>query len=147
MLIHFWNSVTEAFEKEKFLWIINKVKGLIKISFLFFFVGLLISFFQENILFLWLGENNLNLESSTFYLYTVYLLFHCVNAVFVNIQNGLGLLKIQIITAVFALITYIAACYFVDIVYYGYNVLIIIKVAVMGISLVSNSFILKQLKR
>jgi O-antigen/teichoic acid export membrane protein len=147
LLIHFWNSVTEAYEKTKFLWILNKVKILIKISFLFFFVGLLISFFQENILFLWLGENNLNLISSTFYLYTVYLLFHCINAVFVNIQNGLGFLKIQIITAILALIIYIMTCYFVDIVYYGYNVLIMIKIAVMGLSLVLNSFILKKLKR
>jgi O-antigen/teichoic acid export membrane protein len=147
LLIHFWNSVAEAYEKTKFLWILNKVKILIKISFLFFFVGLLISFFQENILFLWLGENNLNLISSTFYLYTVYLLFHCINAVFVNIQNGLGFLKIQIITAILALIIYIMTCYFVDIVYHGYNVLIMIKIAVMGLSLVLNSFVLKKLKR
>ena len=146
LLIHFWNSVTEAFENADFKWILNKVTFLIKISFLFFFIGLLISVFKENILFLWLGENTLNLESSTFYLYTFYLLFHCINAVFVNIQNGLGFLKIQIITAIFALIAYILACYFVDIVYYGYNVIIMIKVVIMGLSLVFNSLILKKVR-
>lgn len=147
LLIHFWNSVTEAFENGNISWIINKVKILITISFLFFFIGLLISFFQDNLILLWLGENNLNLESLTFYLYTVYLLFHCINAIFVNIQNGLGLLKIQIATATFALVTYVVVCYFVDIVYYGYNVLIMIKIGVMFISLVLNSFIVKKLKR
>jgi O-antigen/teichoic acid export membrane protein len=147
LLIHFWNSVTEAFEKAKFLWILHKVKILIKISFLFFFAGLLISFFQENILLLWLGENNLNFASSTFYLYTVYLLFHCINAVFVNIQNGLGKIKIQIGATILALIIYVTVCYFIDIAYYGYNVIIIIKIVVMGLSLVLNSFILKKLQR
>lgn len=147
LLIHFWNSVTEAFEKAKFLWIRNKVKILIKISFLFFFAGILISIFQEDILFLWLGENNLNLESSTFYLYAIYLLFHCINAVFVNIQNGLGMLKIQIRATILSLIIYVTACYFVDIVYFGYNVIVIIKIAVIGLSLVLNSFILKKLRR
>jgi hypothetical protein len=79
-------------------------------------------------------------------LFSIYLLFHCINAIFLNLQNGLGILKTQILTAFLALFFYCVACYFIDLKYYGYNAIIIIKIVVIGLSMIANSVILKKLK-
>mgnify|MGYP000380312218 CR=1 FL=1 len=147
LLIHFWNSVTDAFEKKEFLWILKTVRVLYAISFGLFFIGLAISFFQKDIINIWLENNNLALESLTFYLFSIYILFHCLNAIFLNLQNGLGFLKIQIYTTTLALLLYTIGCYFIDIKLHGYNIIIILKIIVMAISTLLNSFILKKIKK
>lgn len=147
LLIHFWNSVTDAYEKKDFTWILKTVKILYVISFGFFLIGLIFSFFQKEIISLWLGNVDLNLESITFYLFSIYVLLHCLNAIFLNLQNGLGLLKIQIYTTTLALLLYVIGCYFIDIKLHGFNVIIALKIIVMAISTILNSFILKRIKR
>jgi O-antigen/teichoic acid export membrane protein len=88
LLIHFWNSVTEAYEKKEFTWILKIIKVLYLISIVFFVMGLIISFYQKQIISFWLGENILELESLTFYLFSIYVFLHCINAIFQNLQNA-----------------------------------------------------------
>lgn len=145
LLIHFWNSVTDAYEKKDFKWILKTIKVLFSIAFLVFCIGLTISFFQENIIRIWLGEINFELESITFYLFSVYVFCHCLNAIFHNLQNGLGVLKPQIITTFLALSLYVLACFLIDIKLYGYNAIIIIKIITLFLSAILNSFILKKI--
>ena len=146
LLIHFWNSVTEAYEKKEFTWILKIIKVLYLISIVFFVMGLIISFYQKQIISFWLGENILELESLTFYLFSIYVFLHCINAIFQNLQNGLGMLKIQIYTSLFALSIYALGCYLIDIKLYGYNSIIMLKIGVMFLSVILNSLILKRIK-
>lgn len=146
LLIHFWNSATEAFEKNEIKWIIKTIKALFLASIGVLVVGIIISYFQKNILDLWIGKNVLNLESLTFYLFSIYTFFHCINAIFVNLQNGVGFLKIQIFSTIIALVLYGLGCYIIDIKENGYNVIIIIKIIVLALSILINSTILKQIK-
>ncbi len=147
LLIHFWNSVTEAFEKKEFIWIKKTIKTLIVISFFVFFIGLIIAFFQETIINLWIKNNTPILQRNSFYIFSFYVLFHCINAVFVNLQNGLGQLKIQIYVTFFLLLVYLLGCYLLDIKKYGYNSIIILKTVLMFFSLIFNSLILRKLKK
>lgn len=147
LLIHFWNSVTEAFLKNEIKWIFKIMKILFVISFLFFIVGLFISFFQKNIVLFWLDTSDFNLTSKTFYMFSIYMLFHCINAIFVNLQNGLGYIKIQIYSTVLSLILYLLGCYLIDIKHYGYNVVVLLKILTMGLSLIINSSVLLKLKK
>lgn len=147
LLIHFWNSVTEAFEKKEMQWIYSTIKILLAITTIVFIAGLIIAFFQESILNLWLGTNVFHITSLTFYLFSIYTLFHCVNAVFVNIQNGLGFLKIQIFSTFLSLMLYGMGCYFIDIKHYGYNSIIALKLSVMALSAIINASVLLKLKK
>lgn len=146
LLIHFWNSVSDAFERKEFKWISKMLKVLYLMAFLVFLGGLILSFFQEEIINLWLGDEKITFDSITFYLFSVYTFFHCLNAVFVYLQNGLGALKIQIYTSTFIIIFYISACFIIDINKYGYNSIIIVKIVAMGLSMILNSFILRKIQ-
>lgn len=147
LLIHFWNSVTEAYLKNEIKWIFKTIKNLYFISFGFFLGGLFISFFSENILSLWLSSNDFNISSKTFYMFSIYMFLHCINAIYVNLQNGLGFLRIQIYSITLSLIVYGLGCYLIDIKSYGYNVIVLLKIITMGLSLTINSFILLKLKK
>jgi O-antigen/teichoic acid export membrane protein len=146
LLIHFWNSVTDAYEKKEFKWISKILNALYLIAFFIFLGGLIISFLQREIINFWLGDEAIIFNYITFYLFSVYTFFHCINAIFVYLQNGLGTLKIQIYTSIVIIISYVLACFIVDINKYGYDSIIIIKIVAMGLSMVSNSFILKKVK-
>ena len=146
LLIHFWNSATEAFEKNELQWIFKTIKILFLIALGVLAMGLVISYFQKDILDFWIGKNILKIDSLTFYLFSIYTFFHCINAIFVNLQNGVGFLKIQILSIILALALYGLGCYLFDIKEYGYNVIIIIKIVVLALSVLINSSILKQIK-
>jgi O-antigen/teichoic acid export membrane protein len=146
-LIHFWNSVTEAFQKEEIMWIFKTVKHLFVIAFCFFFVSLIMSYFQKDIITIWIKDSRFSIQSETFYLFSIYLLLHCINAIFVNLQNGLGFLKIQICSSILGIIIYLLGCYFIDIKMYGYNIIIILKIGSTLLSLLMNSSIILILKK
>mgnify|MGYP000459628196 CR=1 FL=1 len=44
--------------------------------------------------------------------------------IFVNLQNGVGFLKIQIFSTIIALVLYGLGCYIIDIKENGYNVIV-----------------------
>lgn len=146
LLIHFWNSVTEAYLKNEIKWIFKTIKILYLISFCFFLGGLFISFFSENILSFWLNTNDFNISTKTFYMFSIYMFLHCINAIYVNLQNGLGFLRIQIYSITLSLVLYGLGCYLIDIKSYGYNVIVLLKILSMGLSVIINSFILLKLK-
>ncbi len=146
LLIHFWNNVTDAFERKEFKWILKMLNVLYIVAFLVFFGGLILSFFQKEIISLWLGDDNIFFESITFYLFSIYTLFHCLNAIFIYLQNGLGTLKIQIYSSTIIIILYVSACFIIDINKYGYNSIIVIKIIAMLLSMILNSFILRKVR-
>lgn len=147
LLIHFWNSVTDAFQKQEIQWIFKTVKSLIVVAFGFFILSLTISYFQSDIIAIWIKNKEFNIKSETFYLFSVYLFFYCINAIFINLQNGLGFLKIQIYSSILALIIYSLGCYFVDIKLYGYNFIILLKLIIAILSILINSLVIFKIKK
>jgi O-antigen/teichoic acid export membrane protein len=110
-LIQVWNSTTDAAARGDFLWIKNTVKRLnyllIPVFFIVFTMGLSLNYIVE----LWIGEDfNFLLEFRI--LFSVYVLVHCSNAIYVNILNGLGRLKMQTISYLIAAIMNCLFSYF-----------------------------------
>jgi O-antigen/teichoic acid export membrane protein len=143
LLIHFWNSVTDAFERKNNAWILKATKRLFYTAFIVLIFCFLISFFQEELMFFWLGDE-IAFKSSAFYFFTIYTFFHCINAIFVNIQNGIGILKIQIIANTIVILLYILIIKFS--VFDDYEQLIKIKTLLMLILVTINALILKKIK-
>jgi O-antigen/teichoic acid export membrane protein len=146
LLIQFWNNVTDAYENLEFRWIKKATKKLLWLSVVVLVVGLIISAFQKSIISLWLQEDSFQLESLTFILFSVYTFLFCVNTIFTNIQNGIGILKLQIISTVLALLVYASCIYFADLSQYGYNALLVFKIIATVLAVSMNAFILKKLR-
>lgn len=146
LLIHFWNSVTDAFETKEIKWIIGMMKKLFLVAFGFLIISLGISFYQKNILEFWLGNPTFEITDLSFYLFSIYTFIHCTNAIFINLQNGLGFLKLQITSAFLMILIYLTGVYFFSLQDYGYNVLIVIKIVAISLALIVNSMVIIKLK-
>lgn len=142
-LIQFWNSVTHAYEKENFRWIKRKTSFLLKIAFVLFLLSLLLSFFSGNILDFWLGSSYGRISESIFYVFSVYTLLHCINAIFVNIQNGIGKLKFQMYSMLLCIFIYGIGFFLFDISLYGFKLLIILKIVGLIFALGLNYYSIK----
>ncbi len=113
ILIQVWNSTTDALAKKDFDWIKKTVKKLHFILIPIFLGTIIISIFLNDIIFIWIGET-FNFSLNFRIIFAVYVLFHCSNAIFVNILNGIGRLRIQTISYIFAaILNFILAYYFI----------------------------------
>ena len=124
-------------------------KRLAGIAFIIFIGTIGISIFKNQILHIWLGNQFINISYTSFLLFSVYTLFHCLNAILINIQNGLGQLKIQILSTTISIIIYFTGCYIFDIrtTGVGFNFLIVLKIIGTVVAITINSLTLKQLVR
>ena len=147
LLIQYWNTIGEAYEQKDLNWIFSSLKGFSYVIIIVVFIGLIVAYFQQYIINFWIGENVFNILDSTFYLFVVYLFFHCINSVLVNIQNGLSQLKFQKYSVILSLFFYFMGCYFLDIKSYGYNMIIILKIGIMFFSVIINSSIIFVLRK
>lgn len=148
LLIQLWNSVTEAKIENNNKWIINIGKRLARFAFILFLGSLIISTFKDKLLYFWLGNELPNLTYTSFYLFSIYTLVHCLNAIVANIQNGIGELRLQMISIFISLAIYITGCLVLDVNKLGYNYLIVLKiigtVVAIGINLLSVRNLRKQ---
>lgn len=147
-LIQFWNSVTEAFEKQNFFWIKRKVRVLIGLAFSVFIICLILSFNSSFIIKVWLGDSIGNIPKSIFYLFSLYTLFHCINAIFINIQNGIGLLRFQVYSILVSLSVYVLGLFIFNIVELGFQLVIILKsigtFMAIGLNFISIKFLYEK---
>ncbi|WP_234123163.1 oligosaccharide flippase family protein [Clostridium hydrogenum] len=99
LLIQLWSSVAEATIKENFNWIKNAICKLLflLIPTAIVIIGILIKF--NLITKLWLGKN-LVVDNKLIYLCAFYAWLICFNGIFVNVQNGMGKIRIQTISAI-----------------------------------------------
>jgi O-antigen/teichoic acid export membrane protein len=119
LLIQVWNSTTDAFAKKDFKWIRKTVSKLHVILIPVFLGTILISFFLNDIIKIWVGEN-FNFTVQFRLVFAVYVLVHCSNAIYVNILNGIGRLKVQTIAYIIgAVLNFILAYYFIVNLDYG----------------------------
>lgn len=100
LLIALWSAVTFHIAQKNFDWVIKKVRELVLI-WLGFAVGVLIvSVFFNQIVSLWLGEKAFYYEPSLVILFGVYCAMTALSAIFCNVLNGVGEIKLQLILAI-----------------------------------------------
>ncbi|MDZ5065938.1 lipopolysaccharide biosynthesis protein [Clostridium perfringens] len=103
LLIQLWNSTTDAYHKNDYKWI---EKSIVKLIILLIPIGLfmiIIAFKFNFITQIWLGRT-FDFNNSLIWLMMIYVLILCWNGIFINVQNGMGKINIQIIAQIIAAI-------------------------------------------
>lgn len=103
ILIQVWNSTTDAMVKKDYEWIKRTAKRLNKILILVLVSSVFIALILNPLIKVWVGQS-FNFSITFRLCFAIYVLIHCINAIYVNILNGLGKLTLQtiayIITAI-----------------------------------------------
>ena len=99
-LISLWSAVTYAAEKGEFSWIRREIKHLLGLWLLYSLGAIVISVYFNNIVEIWLGASAIYYEPSLIAMFAIYTILTQFGAVFVNVTNGLGRVKLQMICAV-----------------------------------------------
>ena len=100
LLISLWSAVTYVAAKNEFKWIYNETKKIRKIWLLFSCGVVLVSFLFNIIVKLWLGKESIHYETSLIAIFAVYTIFQTFGSIYVNVSNGLGKIKLQMICSV-----------------------------------------------
>ena len=100
LLISLWSAVTYAAAKNEFRWIYNETKKIRKIWLLFSCGVVLVSFLFNIIVKVWLGKESIHYETSLIGIFAVYTIFQTFGSIYVNVSNGLGKIKLQMICSV-----------------------------------------------
>lgn len=101
LLIQMWNASGDAFNKNDYKWIEKAIRGLL-LALLIMVIGIIIivRYFNE-IIMLWI-KNPIYISGLSVKLMGIYVIILMFNGIFVNIENGIGLIKPQIISYVIA---------------------------------------------
>jgi O-antigen/teichoic acid export membrane protein len=118
LLTPFWSASTDAFSKNDYVWIKNAVKRYRQFLILFIVAGcimlLVSSFFYD----LWVGITTIPFIMSVWCL--VYVITSIYGAIYVNLLNGIGAIKIQFYSSLITPILFISLCWlFIDIFQWG----------------------------
>ncbi len=99
----FWSSFTEAYTKKDFMWIKNSVKNVQRIWIIFLIITLIMLFFSEEFYYLWVG-NSVEVPAILSKSMALFILLSTFNMVYVNFINGVGKIKLQLITAIISMV-------------------------------------------
>lgn len=100
ILISLWSAVTYMAIKEEWQWIKKEIRMIQKIWIIFSIGVIIVSLFFNQIVQLWLGHDAMYYESGLVTLFCVYTLIMTFGAVYVNVTNGLGRIKLQLICSI-----------------------------------------------
>jgi O-antigen/teichoic acid export membrane protein len=118
LLTPFWSASTDAFSKEDYAWIKNTVKRYTQIWVLFVIAGsvmLLLSSFAYD---LWVGITSISFIMSLWCL--TYVITSMYGAIYVNLLNGIGAVKIQFYSSLITPFLFISLCWlFIDVFQWG----------------------------
>ena len=99
----FWSSFTEAYEKKEYQWIKNVINKLLRFWFLFTIPVLVMLLLADTFYEFWVGEEiivpfSLSLSMALF------AILQSFNLIFVNFINGVGKLRLQLMTGIFSIL-------------------------------------------
>lgn len=100
LLISLWSAVTYAAEKNEFSWIRTEISRLKKIWLGFATFVLAVSVLFNQIVAIWLGPEAMHYEVELIVLFAVYSLINSFGSIYINVANGLGRLKLQIVFSI-----------------------------------------------
>lgn len=102
----FWSAATEAYTKHDFDWIKNAKNKLLKIYTLFIIVTCLLFLFSPIFFKIWIG-NKIDISSSLSALIACYTLIQMFASLYLSFINGIGKIKLQLITTIIQAVIYI----------------------------------------
>ena len=107
-----WSAVTEAYTKQDFPWINNAIRKLLKITGVTIIIVSTMIVFSDDFYLFWVGPEiyipfNLSISMGC------YVVIFSFGAIFTNIINGIGKLRVQLIIAIYEIILFpLLAIYF-----------------------------------
>ncbi|NIK69239.1 oligosaccharide flippase family protein [Paenibacillus sp. BK720] len=101
LLIQLWNAAGDAYNRQDHVWIGNIMRKLHAIFFAFSIFIIITSIFFNTITKIWL-QQSIDINHLTIYLISACVIIQMFNGIAVNIENGTGLIKPQIISYVIA---------------------------------------------
>lgn len=102
LLIALWSAVTYYMAQNNTDWIKKKVKQLLGIWVIFSLGVVLVSAFFNPIVNIWIKDNSFFFEKELVIIFAVYCIMTACSAIFVNVINGLGRIRLQLIVAIIA---------------------------------------------
>ncbi len=100
LLVSLWSAVTYASVKQEYNWIIKEINTLKRLWVVFACGVIVVSALFNNIVDIWLGESILHYDFGLIGVFAVYSLLNAFGSIYVNVANGLGRVKQQMIMAV-----------------------------------------------
>lgn len=97
LLISLWSAVTYAATKGDYTWIKKEIDNLRKIWVIYSAGVIIICFLFNSIVRLWLGNDAFYYEPELLFIFGIYTMAMTYGAIYVNVTNGLGRIKTQII--------------------------------------------------
>lgn len=114
VMVHFWSAVTAAAAKKNWQWIKISIRRLLLYASLYSIGVVVVSMFFNDIVKIWLGDKGFYYDAVLIGCFAVYNIASAFSSIFVNITNGLGELKPQLICCAVNTIIYLPlVCYFV----------------------------------
>ena len=107
-----WSATTEAYVKGDLQWIMNVVKKMDKIAFLFILIGLIMLLTSDFVYRIWLDLPKSNVSIATTSLMYFYVVGNILYANYGYILNGIGKLNLQILVTAILAFLYIPFSYF-----------------------------------
>lgn len=98
-LVSLWSAVTYQYNLKNYAWIRNKIKALLRVWTLFAIGVFGVSIWFNQFIQLWLGKQAVTYSWDIIALFAVYCLAGTFGAIFVNVANGIGIIKIQLTMA------------------------------------------------
>lgn len=99
-LVSLWSGVTYQYSLKNYTWIMDKIKQLLKVWTLFVLGTVVISFLFNILIKIWLGEQVEEYSWRIIALFAFYSSVSTFGSIFVNIANGMGVIKLQLIMVV-----------------------------------------------
>lgn len=99
-LVSLWSAVTFAAEKGKYIWVKKEIRNLLKIWGLYSIGVIGVSILFNYIVKIWLGDGAMYYEPSLVAMFAIYTILTQFGAIYVNVTNGLGRIKLQMICSV-----------------------------------------------
>jgi O-antigen/teichoic acid export membrane protein len=105
-MVPFWSAFTDAFVRKEFNWIKSSVKKLLITWVLLFIFSILMLIFSEFFYRIWLGKI-VEIPFRLSFIVFVYFIFHSLSLIFTSFLNGIGKIRLSLISAVVEAIIYI----------------------------------------
>ena len=100
LLISLWSAVTYAATKGEYKWIKNEIRLLQKFWALYCIGVFIVCVFFNNIVKMWLGDCAYYYEHRLLLIFGMYTIAMTFGAIYINVANGLGRIRLQIICSI-----------------------------------------------
>ena len=100
VLVNLWTAVSYKSSLNDYRWIKDKIRKVLFIWCIYSLFVILFSIVINNVMKIWLGENAVKYDALTIIIFSLFAIWGAFGSIFVNVSNGLSLLKVQLIICI-----------------------------------------------